>query len=181
MSDILSQLAQKLGDQAQTGHAPVDQWSPQYCGELDIEIKANGDWYYMGSPIKRQKLVKLFASVLWRDSEADGATYLVTPVEKIKIKVEDAAFLATDMLVQGSGTSQNIAIQTNLAGQLMLGAEHGIRFDTRNDQFMAYIMVRFGLEAKLTRSLTIELVEYLIKKGEQYLLISGGVEFKVEP
>lgn len=178
MTDILSQLAQKIGETEKTGFAPVELWSPKYCGEIDLEIKANGDWFYMGTPILRQKLIKLFATVLWRDGR-QGEHYLITPVEKIKIKVQDTAFVATDMLVDGSGDTQKIAIQTNLAGQVVIGADHPIRFSHQDGQFMAYIGIRYGLEAKLTRTLCFEIADYMGETDGQYILISDGLEFSV--
>lgn len=178
MSDILTKLAAKIGEEGDVGFAPVERWSPEHCGELDIEIKANGDWHYMGTPIKRQKLIRLFTTVLWRDV-ATNEHYLITPVEKIKIKVADAAFVATDMLVEGVGANQSIAVQTNLAGQVVIGDEHKIRFTHQNDQFMAYVGIRYGLEAKLTRSLCYQLADYMVERDGKFVLISDKCEFAV--
>lgn len=178
MSDILAELAIKIGEESEIGFAPVEQWSPEYCGELDLEIKANGDWFYMGTPIKRQKLIKLFTTVLWRDVEANEH-YLITPIEKIKIKVADAAFVATDMLVEGKGANQSIAVQTNLAGQVVIGNEHKIRFNHQDDQFTAYVGIRYGLEAKLTRSLCYQLADYMVERDGKFILISDNCEFAV--
>lgn len=179
MSDILTELAKKVGLYTDAKPAPVHLWSPEFCGEIDLEIKNNGEWHYMGSQIKRRKLVALFASVLWRDVANDGAHYLVTPVEKIKIKVNDAAFLASEILVRDSGDQQNIAIQTNLAGQVMIGRDHLIRFSDENDQFMAYVSIRYGLEAKLTRALCFELADYLTENNGKFYLLSDGQRFDV--
>ncbi|MBL1420075.1 MAG: DUF1285 domain-containing protein [Alphaproteobacteria bacterium] len=178
MSDILAKLAAKIGEQGDVGFAPVELWSPEYCGELDIEIKANGDWFYMGTLIKRQKLVKLFTTVLWRDVETNEH-YLITPVEKIKIKAADAAFIATDMVVDGTGANQSIAVQTNLAGQVVINDEHKIRFSHQDDQFMAYVDIRYGLEAKLTRSLCYQLADYMVERDGKFILISDKCEFEV--
>lgn len=178
MSDILANLAAKIGDDVKIGFAPVEQWQPEHCGSLDIEIKANGDWFYMGSRINRQKLVKLFTSVLWRDPE-DGEHYLITPIEKIQIKVADAAFIATDMLVEGNGENQKIAVQTNLAGQVLIGKDHAIRFVHANNQFMAYVSIRYGLEAKLTRAMCFQLADYLTEKAGNFTLVSDGMAFSV--
>lgn len=178
MSDILAALAAKIGQEGNINFAPVERWSPAYCGELDIEIKANGDWFYMGTPIKRQKLIKLFTTVLWRDVETNQH-YLITPVEKIKIKVADAAFIAVDILVDGTGADQSIAVQTNLAGQVVIGNEHKIRFAHQNNQFMAYVGIRYGLEAKLTRSLCYQLADYMVERDGKFILISDNCEFAV--
>ena len=84
-----------------TGLPPVERWNPPFCGDIDMEIRADGTWFYMGPPIGRQPLVRLFSTVLRRDD--DGRTYLVTPVEKVGIRVEDAPFLAVEMAVEGQG------------------------------------------------------------------------------
>lgn len=179
MADILAELAKKIGDESKIGFAPVEQWQPEYCGELDLMIKANGDWFYMGTSIKRQRLVQLFTTVLWRDVKGDGAHYLITPIEKIKIKVEDVAFIATDMLVKGEGQDQVIAVQTNLAGQVVIGAEHPIRFAHEDQQFMAYVLIRYGLEAKLTRALCYQLADYMVERDGKFILISDNQQFAV--
>ncbi len=173
----LLDFAKKIDNYTNTNPAPVEKWAPKYCGEIDLEIKANGQWNYMGSPIKRQKLIALFATVLWRDVKGDGAHYLITPAEKIKIKVEDSAFIATEMLSIGQAKQQKIIIQTNLAGQVTIGDKHKIRFTHDNNQFMAYVTIRHALEAKLTRSLCYQLSDYLLEKDDKYYLISDGQEF----
>lgn len=179
MTDILSDLAKKIGEGETVKFAPVERWSPEFCGELDMEIKANGDWFYAGSKINRQKLVDLFTTVLWRDVAGVGEHYLVTPIEKIKIKVEDAAFIAIDMLVSGQGDEQSIAIQTNRAGQITIGADHPIRFANSDGQFMAYVSVRYGLEAKLTRALCFQLADYLTEIDGKFILVSDKQQFAV--
>ena len=83
------------------GLPPVDKWNPDFCGDLDMEIKSDGTWFYMGTPIGRQPLVRLFSTVLRKDE--DGKTYLVTPVEKVGIRVEDAPFLGVELNVSGRG------------------------------------------------------------------------------
>lgn len=183
MTDILAQLADKIGSEQEVGFAPVERWNPEFCGELDMEIKATGEWFYMGSAIKRQKLIKLFTTVLWRDAKNsknhNDGHYLITPVEKIKIKVEDAAFLAIDMLVDGQGKNQQIAFQTNLAGRVVLGNDHPIRFVHKDNQFMAYISIRYGLEAKLTRALCYQLADYMVETDTGFILISDNQQFAV--
>ncbi|MCJ8324422.1 MAG: DUF1285 domain-containing protein [Rhizobiales bacterium] len=189
MTDILTELAQKIGEAAKIGHAPVEQWSPEYCGEIDLEIKANGVWHYMGSEIKRKKLIALFATVLWRDAlwrdsmghntEIDDAHYLITPAEKIKIKVADVGFVGTDMLVSGQGDGQKIAIQTDLAGQVLIGKNNPVRFCHANNQFKAYVGIRYGLEAKLSRSLCYQLADYMVEINGKTTLISDNFNFTV--
>src|SRR5690625_4176475 len=91
------------------GLPPVERWHPPFCGAIDMEIAADGTWFYMGTPIGRAPLVRLFSTVLRKDE--DGLTYLVTPVEKVAIRVEDAPFLAVEMSVDGSGTEQQLTFR----------------------------------------------------------------------
>jgi uncharacterized protein len=92
--------------------APVEQWDPPYCGDIGLRIRADGTWLYRDSPIGRPALVKLFASVLRKDP--DGRHYLVTPVEKIDVAVDDAPLLAVEMEVRGEGTSQSLIFRTSV-------------------------------------------------------------------
>ena len=91
---------------------PVESWQPPYCGDIGLKIRADGQWLYQGSPIRREALVRLFSSVLRKD--ADGRTYLVTPAEKIDMAVEDAPFLAVAMEVRGKGRAQELTFTTNV-------------------------------------------------------------------
>lgn len=140
------------------GPAPVELWNPPYCGEIGLKIAADGLWYYQGSPICRKRLVKLFASVLRKDE--DGRHYLVTPVEKIGIEVEDAPFLAVDMSVEGSGRCQRLKVRTNLDESIVIGPDHLLYFSTvaGNDGIKPYVTVRGRLTALFTRSLAYELL-----------------------
>ncbi len=94
------------------GPAPVETWNPPYCGDIGMKIRADGVWFYAGTPIGRMALVKLFASVLRKD--ADGRHYLVTPAEKVDVEVADAPFLAVEMEVRGSGRDQSLVFRTNV-------------------------------------------------------------------
>ena len=97
----LARLTEALGPEARRkGPPPVERWNPAYCGEIDMRIAADGTWHYMGSPINRPALVKLFSTVLRKDPER---YVLVTPVERVGIVVEDAPFLAVEMAVEGEG------------------------------------------------------------------------------
>ncbi|HEU0222825.1 MAG TPA: DUF1285 domain-containing protein, partial [Paracoccaceae bacterium] len=107
------------------GPPPVHLWNPPYCGDLDIRIARDGLWYYLGTPIGRMPLVKLFASILRRDE--DGRYYLVTPVEKVGIRVDDAPFVAVDFRRENPGPGQTIAFLTNVEDEATAGPEHPIR------------------------------------------------------
>jgi len=140
---------------------PVEKWDPPFCGDLDIRIARDGTWFYLGSPIGRQPLVKLFASVLRRD--ADGKHYLVTPVEKIGITVDDAPLLAVEMAVEGEGPRQKLTLRTNLGDLVTVGPEHPIRFEKEPDSggLKPYVLVRGRLEALFTRALMYQLADLM--------------------
>lgn len=135
---------------------PVEQWNPTHCGDIDMRIARDGSWHYMGSPIGRLPLVKLFASVLRKD----GAQYvLVTPVEKLGISVEDAPFQAVEMAVEGEGNARSIAFRTNVDDLVTIGTGHELRFDLGADGAITpYVHVRRGLWARVTRALTYDLL-----------------------
>ena len=157
------------------GPAPVEKWEPNYCGELDMEIKRDGTWFYMGTPIGRQALVKLFATVLRKDK--DGETYLVTPVEKIKIKVEDAHFVAVEMNAHEDGGEQVLTFRTNVGDLVEAGKDNPLRFVTveENDGVKPYLLVRGSLEALLARPVMYELISY----GEE-IEVDGKMMFCVK-
>ncbi len=106
---------------------PVHLWNPEYCGEIDMRLARDGTWYYMGSPIGRKRLVKLFASVLRLDD--DGKFYLVTPVEKIGITVDDAPFVAVEADLHGEGDDQVVVFRTNVDDEVIVDKDHPIRVD----------------------------------------------------
>ncbi|MBD8891355.1 DUF1285 domain-containing protein [Labrenzia suaedae] len=143
------------------GKPPVDKWNPPFCGDLDIRIARDGSWHYMGSPIRREALVRLFASVLRQDD--DGRHYLVTPVEKVGITVEDAPFLAVEMDVQADGPEQVLTLRTNVGDVIEAGPEHPLRFeiDAANGGLKPYVLVRGRLEALFARPLLYELAEHM--------------------
>ncbi|WP_343312462.1 DUF1285 domain-containing protein [Brucella sp. BE17] len=137
---------------------PVENWNPEFCGDLDMEIKADGTWFYMGTPIGRKQLVRLFSTVLRKDE--DGKTYLVTPVEKIGIRVEDAPFIAVEMQVSGEGAEQKLTFRTNVGDVVEADAEHRLRFvvEQSSGGLKPYVNVRGRLEALLARSVMYDLV-----------------------
>ena len=140
------------------GPAPVEKWEPTYCGALDIVIKRDGSWTYLGTPIGRKKLVQLFASVLRKDE--DGVTYLVTPVEKIAITVEDAHFVAVEMAVTGEGREAVLTFRTDVGDVVEAGPDHPIRFEIEEGTggLKPYLHVRGRLEALVNRAVTHDLL-----------------------
>ncbi len=139
--------------------APVHLWNPPYCGDIGLEIRADGVWFYQGSAIARRPLVELFASVLRKDE--DGKTYLVTPAEKVDVRVADAPFLGVELAVIGAGRDQAVSVRTNLADWVTISADHPVRFVLQTDGggLKPYVLVRGRLEALLTRTVYFDLVE----------------------
>jgi uncharacterized protein len=137
---------------------PLESWQPPYCGDIGLKIRGDGTWLYQGSAIRREALVRLFASVLRK--EADGRTYLVTPTEKVDVAVEDAPFLAVAMEVKGEGRGQDLVFTTNVGDVVLCGPRHPLRFAEQEPGhgLKPYLLVRGRLEALLTRSLTFDVV-----------------------
>jgi hypothetical protein len=143
---------------AAKGLPPVHLWNPPFCGDLDMRIARDGTWFYMNSPIGRKPLVKLFSSVLRRDE--DGKYYLVTPVEKCGLTVEDAPFLAIRMQAEGEGRNQVIRFETQVDDDVTVDAAHPLRFETEigTGGLKPYVLVRARLEALVSRALFYDLV-----------------------
>jgi hypothetical protein len=140
------------------GLPPVHLWNPPFCGDIDMRIAQDGTWYYMNSPIGRKPLMKLFASVLRHDD--DGKYYLVTPVEKCGITVDDAPFVAIRMQIAGKGRNQIITFETNADDVVRLDAEHPMRVadEAGTGGLKPYVLVRANLEALVSRALYYDLV-----------------------
>lgn len=172
-------------DARSPGHPPVHLWNPPFCGNLDIRIASDGTWYYLGTPIHRARLVRLFASVLRR--EEDGQYYLVTPVEKIGITVDDAPFVAVAMSASGAGEGQRLGFSTNVGDTVVAGPEHPLRFelDPANGGLKPYLLVRGRLEALVSRAATYDLVEAgvqrMVNGSEVFGIWSGGRFFDIAP
>lgn len=155
-AQAMDRLLSALRDGKTRGLPPVERWNPPFCGDLDMRIAADGTWFYLGTPIGRPALVKLFSSVLRRD---DGNYFLVTPVEKVGIKVEDAPFQAVEMAVEGEGEQRSIAFRTQVDDVVSVGPEHAIRFEREaKGGLKPYIHVRRDLWARVTRALTYDLL-----------------------
>lgn len=184
MPQGLQELIRRAGP-AGRGPAPVERWEPDFCGDLDMEIKADGTWFYMGTPIGREALVRLFSTVLRFD--ADGNYYLVTPVEKIGIRVEDVPFLGVELFTEGEGRDQRITVRTNVGDIVVADGDHPLRFDidAANDGVRPYILVRGRLEARLARSLLYELAElgeeHEVEGIAQFGVWSAGRFFPIMP
>jgi len=141
----------------QRGPAPVHEWNPPFCGDIDMRIAADGQWFYQGSPIGRKAMVVLFSSILRLDP--DGKYYLVTPVEKVGIQVDDCPFVAQLVDSSGSGRDQILSFTLNTGERVEAGAGHAISVSVAPDgQPHPVLAVRHGLKALISRSVFYQLV-----------------------
>ncbi|MEM1382168.1 MAG: DUF1285 domain-containing protein [Pseudomonadota bacterium] len=171
--------AVKEAAKGQKGPPPVHLWDPPFCGDLDIRIARNGQWWYLGTPIGRLELVKLFASVLKLE---DGKHFLVTPVEKIGITVDDAPFVAVDFQVNDPGPDQVITFETNVGDLSPAGTENPVRVvrDPDSGEPSPYIHIRRGLEALIDRKSyyrLVEIGEHETVEGESWFGLRSGRRF----
>jgi hypothetical protein len=181
-ADTLAAAAKAAG---RKGPPPVHLWNPPFCGDLDIRIARDGTWFYLGTPIGRAPLVRLFAGILKLEN---GKYFLVTPVEKVGIRVDDAPFVAVDFRVDGTGTpDQAITFVTNVEDEVTAGADAPIRVerDPATGEPAPYVMVRRGLEARIDRKSfyrLVEIGEHAPHDGAEWFGVrSGGVFFPVIP
>ncbi len=166
------------------GPAPVHLWNPPFCGDLDMRIARDGTWFYLGTPIGRIELVKLFSGIIRRDGED---YYLVTPVEKVGLTVDDAPFVAVDFEVTNPGPDQTLTFVTNVGDLAQAGPDHPIRveLDPTTGEPSPYILIRRNLEALIDRKSFYRLVDIGSKEindGSQWFGIrSAGMFFPVIP
>jgi len=184
LAALISRAAGDSGG-SKKGLPPVDRWNPPFCGDIDMEIRADGTWFYLGTPIGRAPLVRLFSTVLRKDE--DGKTYLVTPVEKVGIRVVDAPFVAVEMSVTEREGRRVLTFRTNVGDVVEAGRDHPIRFviGGKNDELKPYLHVRGRLEALVTRAVMydlIELGEHVVIAGREIFCVrSGSSIFPVMP
>ena len=140
------------------GLPPVHKWHPPFCGDLDMRIARDGTWFYLGTPIGRPELVRLFSTILRKDGDD---YFLVTPVEKVGITVDDAPFVAVDFEVEGEGESQVLTFLTNVADEATAGPDHPIRVerDPETGEPSPYVLIRDRLEALIDRKSFYRLVD----------------------
>src|SRR5436853_1016141 len=180
------------GEAKRAGHKgppPVELWDPPFCGDLDMRIAADGTWYYLKTPIGRHALVKLFASVLKREGDS---YFLVTPVEKCGIQVDDAPFVAVELKVENSDAGRALNFRTNVDEWIGCGPDHHLRFETEpgTGGLKPYLHVRRDLWAKVTRTLFFDLVElgeerempegrmFGVASGAQFYVMSSADSLK---
>ena len=171
----LTSLAAAVGAVKLRGPAPVDKWHPPYCGEIDMKIAVDGTWFYAGTPISRPAMVQLFSGILRKDPER---YVLVTPVECVGIAVEDVPFIAVAMEMDGA----TLRFVTNLGDEVEAGEAHPMRFGLEADGGVKpYVHIRGGLEARLTRTLAIELLDRVEERDGSVGIASGGAFFAIGP
>lgn len=175
-NELLAQLPKGKGP------APVHLWNPAFCGDIDMRIARDGTWFYMGTPIGRKPMVKLFSTIIRRDGDD---YFLITPVEKVGIKVDDAPFVAVTLEVEGQGEGQVLRFTTNVDEQVEAGIEHPLRvvIDPDTQEPSPYLRVRTNLEALVHRNAFYQLVELAVTRpinGKNWLGVwSGGVFFPI--
>ncbi|EON92599.1 hypothetical protein MARLIPOL_07599 [Marinobacter lipolyticus SM19] len=179
---IAKQVEQSGG--AGKGLPPLDKWHPELSGDIDIRITRDGQWVYNGEPLAREAIVRLFSTILRR--EDDGDYYLVTPVEKWRISVEDAPLLAHSLEVKGQGTDQTLYLTTNVGETLAVGAEHPLAVGRYpdSDEPRPVVMVRHGLEARLVTAAFYDLADHVVESmtdGDSSVLgvWSGGNFYEI--
>ena len=162
------------------GLPPVEKWNPPFCGDIDMQIKRDGTWFYEGTPIGRIGLVKLFSSILIRE---DDDYFLVTPVEKVGITVEDAPFIAVDFEISGQGEDQRLTFVTNLDDVSEAGPDAPIRVvrDAQSGEPSPYILIRRNLEALIDRKSFYRLVEIGVHHDGWFGVWSAGEFFGIIP
>lgn len=163
----LASLQKSIADQGK--FPPVDKWNPDFCGDIDLKIKQDGTWHYMGTPIGRIALVKLFASVIKKEESEPKATgqkntdtklekyFLVTPVEKVGIVVEDAPFIATQWRLENNF----IILTTSVGDEVVVSQENPVvlKFNSQQQDKLPYVLVRRNLWARLHQNVFYQLVD----------------------
>lgn len=179
--DGLTAAARDAAGEAAKGKGlpPVHLWNPPFCGDLDMRIASDGTWFYLGTPIGRPALVRLFSTILKRE---DGKHFLVTPVEKVGITVDDAPFTAVEMLKEADSRGPVLRFRTNVDDWVTCDADHRLRFEVAEDGgLMPYLHVRADLWAKVTRALYYDLVdigeERMVDGRAKFGIASGGAFF----
>ena len=184
LDGLTAAARQAAGDAAKAepgkkGLPPVHLWNPPFCGDLDMRIGSDGTWYYMGTPIGRPALVRLFSTILKRE---DGKHFLVTPVGKVGIRVDDAPFLAVEMAKDDDARGPLLRFRTNVDDWVDCDATHRLRFEMAADGgLVPYLHVRSDLWAKVTRAIYYDLVdlgeERVIDGHPMFGVISAGEFF----
>lgn len=175
---LLKGLDKVEWDEGARALPPVQRWDPPFRGDIDMRIARDGAWFHEGTPIGRFGLVRLFSGILRRD--ADDDYYLVTPAEKVRIRVDDAPFVAVAMEAAGKDAARTLTFRTNVGDTVTADAEHPIRVETdpATGEPSPYVLVRDRLEALIARAVFYDLVALAEEDGQGGLFVqSGGTRF----
>ncbi|HYQ48996.1 MAG TPA: DUF1285 domain-containing protein [Pseudomonas sp.] len=172
-NDLLAQIPKHKG------LPPVHLWNPDFCGDIDMRIARDGTWYYLGTPIGRKPMVRLFSTIIRRDGDD---YFLITPVEKVGIRVDDAPFVAVTLDVLGSGEQQVLSFTSNVEDQVEAGPANPLRveIDPVTQEPSPYVLMRSNLEALIHRNVFYQLVELAVPRvidGEEWLGVWSHGEF----
>ncbi|UOO90709.1 DUF1285 domain-containing protein [Vitreoscilla massiliensis] len=165
--NLISQhLAQYQGERR---IPPLEQWQPPFCGDMDMLIKANGEWWHEGRRMTRQKLIDLFATVLWREGDA---YFLKTPVEKIGIQVEDAPLFIAEVNLLTLADGHYIECLTTNQDRIVLDSEHVLQMRPYQGELKPYVTIRANLDARIARHAFYHIVSWseLQEHGQQTVL-----------
>ncbi|MAZ89325.1 MAG: hypothetical protein CL693_16970 [Cellvibrionaceae bacterium] len=172
--DLINSVIE-LQKQYENNLPPVDSWSPELSGDIDIRIDREGRWFHEGDPIERRTLVTLFSSILKREGDDH---FLVTPVEKWRIKVDVAPFLITALRVEGEPPSQALIFETNVGNEVLLSAANPLRMVMSGaGESLPIVMVRNGLEALLSRSVFYEMANNWAQNDEERYFVESAGEY----
>ncbi|MCU0126136.1 DUF1285 domain-containing protein [Pseudomonas vlassakiae] len=175
-NDLLAQVPKHKG------LPPVHLWNPDFCGDIDMRIARDGTWYYLGTPIGRKPMVRLFSTIIRRDGDD---YFLITPVEKVGIRVDDAPFVAVMLEVVGSGEAQVLRFTSNVEDQAEAGPQNPLRIEVDPDtqEPSPYVLMRSNLEALIHRNVFYQLVDLAVPRvidGEEWLGVwSHGVFYPI--
>jgi hypothetical protein len=182
LSELIATLQSEAGLEKPRSPPPVHLWNPPGCGDIGLEIRRDGSWWQDGVRFSREKLVRLFSTILRRDE--DGY-YLVTPHEKVVIRVEDAPFTGVRVDRASGEEGAAILLTTNVGDVVVLGASHPLRvsFDPSTGEPSTYVTIRGGLEARLARPPYYDLVSWAEpdEEGRDMLVRSAGQVFRLGP
>ncbi len=173
-------LAASINAAKTRGLPPVHLWNPPFCGDLDMRIARDGTWFYQGTPIGRPGLVKLFSTILKKEK---GKYFLVTPVEKVGIVVDDAPFVAVDFEAKGTGTDQVLTFQTQVDDVAVASDALPLRVkrDEETGEPSPYVLIRANLEALIDRKSFYRLVDLGVHHDGWFGLWSSGTFFRIIP
>ena len=181
VKDPMSLLEDIKNDSLQQDLPPVDDWHPEHCGDSEICIRRDGTWTHQGDLFKREKLVKMFSRIIRLDN--DGKYYLVTPVEKMLLAVEDVPFLVVGFDIVVNEGVQKVVFETSLGDQVVVDAEHPVTVLTANDEPAPYVVVRKNLKARIARSVFYQLIDVAVseQQGAENVLFleSSGERFEL--